>query len=291
MSETSMRRGAVLIVLMVLPLAPEVALAWGDNGHRIVAQGAEDALSADTRRALGEITGTRSLAMIATWPDFVKADAAWGFASHWHYVTVEDDRTLDEVLRRSALTLEPDNVVEAIGYFTAILDGDEQRRRNFQKLLDDNRAAPLDGSLDLTALALLVHFVGDVHQPLHVGRGNDRGGNSIAVNFFGEIRKLHSVWDSAIIEHQRLSFTEFTHFLQAELAGQADPGDGDARVWAQESMDYRQQLYEIWGRTSRDNYLPEIGYDYIFDHIGTIKRRLSLGGLRLAGVLNSIYDQ
>ena len=130
--------------------------------------------------------------------------------------------------------------------------------------------------------------VGD--QPLHVGRGNDRGGNNIRVNFFGEIRKLHSVWDDGIIEHQKLSFSEMTRFLQLELAGKVEVGDGGVESWAQESMDYRGQLYEIWGRTSRDNYLPELGWVYVYDHLGTVKRRLYLAGLRLAGVLNSIYD-
>ncbi|MFQ5349499.1 MAG: S1/P1 nuclease [Thermoanaerobaculia bacterium] len=290
MSELLTARHTVVLALATALLTPPMAHAWGDNGHRIVGQGADNTLSEDARHAVRAISGNRTLAMLATWPDFARSDKAWGFVSAWHYVTVEDDETLGVVLERSALTLEPDNVVEAIDYFARILDGDAERRQNFQELMNSNRAAPLGGSLDLTALSLLAHFIGDVHQPLHVGRGNDRGGNSIAVNFFGEVKKLHSVWDSAIIEHQRLSFSEFSRFLEAELGGQIDPGDGGPQSWAQESREYRHGLYEIWGRTSRDNYLPEIGYDYIFTHLGTIQRRLYLGGQRLGGLLNELFD-
>ena len=69
----------------------------------------------------------------------------------------------------------------------------------------------------MTALALLVHLVGDVHQPLHVGRGPDRGGNSIDVYWFGEPVVLHEVWDEGLIEKEALSFTEFAVFLVQDL--------------------------------------------------------------------------
>ena len=290
MSETAKRTGTVVLALAALLLAPRLLPAWGANGHRIVGQGAQDALSDEARHALREIAGAKSLALLANWPDFIRAEPGWKFAQDWHYMTVEDGQALAKVLEMSGRTLEPDNLIEAIGYFAAILDGDADRRRNFEELMRSKGVTPREGSVELTALCFLVHFVGDLHQPLHVGRGGDHGGNSIAVNFFGEIQKLHSVWDSGMIEREGLSYSEFARFLEAELAGEVDPGDGGPEDWARESIDYRLQLYEIWGRTSRDNYLPELGYDYVYEHIGTVKRRLYLGGLRLAGLLNSIFD-
>jgi hypothetical protein len=290
MSETAKRKYVITVLLAALLLAPQALRAWGDKGHRISGLVAQEALSEEARRAVREIAGTRTLEMLATWPDFARADPAWDFASRWHYVSVADDGTLDEVLAAAAPSLEPDNLIEATGYFRAILAGDVERRRNFEELLSANDAKPREGSIELTALCFLAHFVGDLHQPLHVGRAGDHGGNSIAVNFFGEIKKLHSVWDSGIIDSQNLSFTEFTRFLDAELAGEVEAGDGDFQSWAQESRDYRPRLYEIWGRTSRDNYLPDLGYRYVYDHIGAVKRRLYVGGLRLARTLNSIYE-
>ena len=283
------RTAAALTVLAALLLLPATALAWGDTGHRITGQVAEEALSEDARRAVREIAGARTLAMLSTWPDFIRSDRNWGFVSSWHYINVDDDATLDEVMAEAARTPEPDNIVEAIGYLRAILAGDAERRRHFEGLMSEAGVEPREGSVELTALCFLVHFVGDLHQPLHVGRSDDRGGNSIAVNFFDEIKKLHSVWDSGIIDSQGLSFTEFADFLDAELAGKVQAGDGGVEAWAGESRAYLSKLYEIWGRTSLDNYLPELGYRYVYDHIGTIKRRLYLAGLRLAGMLNEIY--
>ena len=284
------RTAASLALLAALPLVPRAAFAWGDTGHRITGQIAEQALSDDARRAVRGIAGSRTLAMLGTWPDFVRSNPDWDFVSTWHYVNVEDDATLEEVMTAAARTPEPDNIVEAIGYFRAILAGDEERRRHFEGLMSANGVEPREGSVELTALCFLTHFVGDLHQPLHVGRADDRGGNSVTVNFFGEIRRLHSVWDSGLIERQGLSFTEFATFLDAELAGEVQAGDGGVEAWARESREYRSRLYQIWGRTSRENYLAELGYRYVYDHIGTVKRRLYQAGLRLAAMLNGIYE-
>lgn len=290
MSTTAQTRRNWGLLLAALLLAPATALGWGDTGHRISGLVAQDALSAEARQAVRRIAGERTLQMLATWPDFARSDPAWDFVSSWHYVNVDDDQTLDEVLAAAARSPEPDNILEAIDYFVAILAGDAAARESFTNLMAAKGAAPREGSLDLTALCFLAHFVTDLHQPLHAGRAGDRGGNSIAVNFFGEIEKLHTVWDTGLIERQGLSFTEFKAFLDAELAGRVQAGDGGPREWAQESIDYRVRLYDIWRSTDRDNLLPELGYRYVYDHIGTVKRRLYLGGLRLAGMLNSIYD-
>ena len=281
---------ALAAVALALLLAPRLAAAWGDNGHRVVGRIAEERLSDEARREVGEIAGSLSLAMLATWPDFIRAEPAWEFASRWHWVTVEDGQTVDEVLARSSATLEPDNLIEAIEYLTAILAGDLERRRNFEQLMQAEGAEPFRGSLELTALAYLVHSVGDLHQPLHVGRGGDRGGNQIRVNWFGDVVKLHWLWDHGFIEHMDLSYTELVDVLERELGGAVEPGEGSVRDWAQESYDYRGELYEIWSRTSRENYLPDLSWDYNYRHSGTVKRRLYLAGLRLAGLLDSIFE-
>ena len=290
MSRRPTTRLLLTVALAALLLAPSIALGWGDTGHRISGRIAQQALSDEARRVVREMAGAQTLAMLATWPDFVRSDPAWNFASTWHYINVADDQSLDDVLEASARDPRPNNVLEAIEYLRAILAGDAERRRDFEELMAANGASPREGSVELTALCLLAHFVTDLHQPLHAGRANDRGGNSVVVNFFGEIEKLHSVWDRGLIKSQGLSYTEFTDFLQAELAGRVEAGTGGPREWAQESRDYRVGIYQIWQRTDRDNYLPELGYRYVYDHIGTVKRRLYLGGLRLAAMLNSIYE-
>ena len=272
-------------------LAAQPVRAWGANGHRITAEIAESRLTPATRAALDEIIGTRKLAQVANWADFVKAESAWDFARHWHYVTVEDERRLAGVLERADETMAPDNVVEGVEFLSGVLRSDEAKTEHLTALLEQEGAGALDGSIDATAVAFIVHLVGDLHQPLHVGRGGDRGGNQITVNWFGEQMRLHAVWDSGLIDQESLSYTEFTAFIEQEFEDRAvDWSGGGTADWAAESRELRHDVYEIWDSTDRTNHLPNLGWQYSHDHIGTVKQRLFQGGVRLATLLNSIFD-
>ncbi len=284
--------------LLTLLFVPQAALAWGSDGHRIVARLGEDRLSPATKKWVESIAGKLPLALLATWPDYIRSETGWDFAQPWHFLTVEDGQELEQAVERPSspgnardpvLRAMPDNVVEAIEYFAAILRGEKAPADNFTALMLRNGVEPYRGSLELTALTFLVHFVGDVHQPLHVGRGGDRGGNSVRVNFFDEVSNLHSAWDSGLIDKENLDFVDFVRFLEAELAGDEKAASETRPLeWARESRDYRGQVYEIYGRTSQTNYLPDLSYNYAHDQIALVKRRLYSGGLRLAALLDSI---
>jgi hypothetical protein len=281
---------------------PANALAWGANGHRITGEIAQRHLSLGATQALSDLAGRKSLALLSTWADFIRSTPAWDCAVPWHYVNIGDTQDFKQGLKRPNSTNRtcaglvdrldlPKNLISAIDYFTAIVAGDESKSSGFAEFLEETGAAPYDGSLRLTALAFLVHFVGDLHQPLHVGRADDRGGNSITTNWFDEIKNLHSIWDSGLIDSERLSYTEFVDFLEQELGGTEDSAPGsEVADWARESFDYRAHLYEIWGRTDRDNYLPDLSYSYAAEHIGMVKERLYWGGRRLAELLESILE-
>lgn len=280
----------VSIVVCLLAL-PQAASAWSDKGHRITAQVAENTLTPKTRQALDAFIGTRQLAQLATWPDYIRSGTGWGFASTWHWITVEDERQLSGVLERSAETVLPDNVVEATNFLTAVLRGEEAETEAFAALMAENGAEPLAGSVKATALAFITHFIGDMHQPMHVGRGGDRGGNSITVNWFDEQMNLHALWDRGLIDRESLSYTEFTAFLEQEFAARAAAwSGGEPADWAAESRALRYEVYEIWQRTDRENHLPDLGFQYSHDHIGTVKQRLFQGGVRLGALLNEIFD-
>ena len=149
----------------------------------------------------------------------------------------------------------------------------------FERVLADRSAPRLERA---QALKWLAHLVGDLHQPLHVGRGDDRGGNDVLVLWFDEPTNLHDVWDSRMIDHSRLSFSEL-----AELIGPARPEEvrvwqasGPAE-WARESQDLRGAAYALGDR--------KLSYLYMYDHWPTIRRRLQQAGVRLSGVLNRIF--
>jgi hypothetical protein len=133
------------------------------------------------------------------------------------------------------------------------------------------------------ALKCLVHLVGDIHQPLHVGNGLDRGGNSVDVEFFWSSSNLHRVWDIGLIEEEKYSYTEYVEWINHPTKEQVSAWQSSTVMdWVKESMDCREQVYD----------LPEnkkINYRYVYDNQELLNRRLLQAGVRLAGVLNKIY--
>ncbi len=134
-------------------------------------------------------------------------------------------------------------------------------------------------------LRLLIHFVGDVHQPMHIGRRQDLGGNRVRVNWFNTPTNLHAVWDESLVNFQQLSYTEYTRAinftsLQQRQTWQKQP----MSEWIVESYAIAQDLYSEITRPDQ-----RLSYEYNFRHIATVNDRLLKGGVRLAGLLNSIF--
>jgi len=124
-----------------------------------------------------------------------------------------------------------------------------------------------------------------------VGRGGDRGGNSITVEWFDELTKLHSLWDSGLLDNEGLSYSEQVEFLEQEFAGQpvVEYGVG-AKTWAQESVDHRDEVYDIVNQRNPEANLSSLSYDYAARRNELLKKRLYAGGIRLAQLLNSVFD-
>jgi hypothetical protein len=134
-------------------------------------------------------------------------------------------------------------------------------------------------------LKLLIHFIGDIHQPLHVGRHTDLGGNKIKVLWFSTSTNLHAVWDDQLINFQQLSYTEYTnaiHYSTAKqrLAWQKQP----ISEWVIESYQIAEQLYSEINQPDQ-----KLSYRYNYDHIQILNERLLKAGIRLAGLLNELF--
>lgn len=258
----------VLLALALLAV-PAVAWGWGQNGHRVVGEIAERHLSDHARRQIAVILDGDGLAEASTWPDDVRSDPAFDQAGPWHYVSIDDHETLATTARAAE-----GDVLEAMQRFEAVLR---------------DPAAPKERKAE--ALRFLVHFVGDVHQPLHVGRRDDRGGNSIRVRWFREDRNLHSVWDEGLVESQRLSFSEMTRFIdqatpQQIAAWQADPYE----EWVRESFCLRPLVYGFGSEAPADpGGVPDLRYAYVFHKTPVVEERLLQAGIRLAGRLDAIF--
>ena len=137
--------------------------------------------------------------------------------------------------------------------------------------------------IEVRVLKFLVHLIGDLHQPLHVGNGTDRGGNDYKVTWFGEETNLHRVWDSHLIELQKLSYKEYSNYLLLDIDYrdirklQAD----SLMVIVYESQVVREQCYKISNKNLR--------WEYFYINKDLLEKRLLEGGMRLSGILNRVY--
>jgi len=256
-------------VISVLSAAP--AHAWGQNGHRIVGELAAMHITDTTRDALVPLLDGESLPQIATWADEMRSapEKFWQKkSSRWHYINfAEDDAkpAYDAHAHHNKETVA--DILEGIEYSISVLKNEKASLAEKQ-----------------FALRFLVHLVGDSHQPFHAGRSEDRGGNRISVTFFGQDTNLHSLWDTKLIENENLSYTEFAKFVdtsnQALIPDYLASSPSD---WLIESNNIANSLY-------KENE-TNVSYSYIYKNLPIVKTRLQQGGIRLAGLLNSLFDK
>lgn len=280
------------ILLILLSGTSFSSARWGANGHRIVAKICYDHLSDTARAAVDEALGDNYLEQVANWPDFIKSERGWSFSYEWHYMTVQPDQTVAEYLEQTGKDPKINHVMEGIDLMVAILQGDEAALSTLEELMDKNKVSHLAGNPKATALAFLIHFIGDIHQPLHVGKNKDQGGNKIEVLYFRDRYNLHSVWDSQIIEHEKLSFTEFSAFVEKHTHKKKAEWENDPVIeWAQESIELREKIYNtLYDYTDRESGLPSFSWNYQHDFLPLVEERLGAAGYRAAAMLNKIFD-
>ena len=252
------------LLLLALLLVATPAAAWGPTGHRITGALADEYLSPRARAGLMEVLGTESLEEASTWPDHMRSAPGtfWRVtASPWHYVTVPDGRRW-----RDQPPPAQGDALTALNRFAATLR--------------DPKAPLAERQL---ALRFAIHIVGDLAQPLHVGRPGDRGGNDVKVRFFGRDTNLHAVWDSDLIDHERLSFSEWAGRLNRRLTPEelrlwSSP---DPEQWVDDGVAIRGALYPE---------TPDLSWEYVFIQRQRLDEQLAKGGLRLAAWLNRLFD-
>ncbi|WP_194775073.1 S1/P1 nuclease [Pararhodonellum marinum] len=248
--------------LLLLTALSFHSFGWGQNGHRVVGQLAEWHLKKKVLRKVNQVLDRESLAMVSVWMDEIRSETAYDYTNTWHWVTIPDGEKYDESIQ------EPTG-----NAYDALL-----------KIIGALKTGGLTPKEEAEYLKMLVHLVGDLHQPLHVGRGDDKGGNDIRVNYFGQETNLHSVWDTRIIESQNLSFTELAKHLNTKVtpAKVNELQSADPSKWLDEAMACRPMVYDI----PEDN---RISYSYNYQYYPIIEERLLAAGIRLAGILNEIY--
>lgn len=283
----------VVATLLLLTL-PTSAFAWGSTGHRVVAEIAQRHLTPAAKKKVSQLLDGRTLADVANWPDELRSDPRFDKYRPLHFATVKDGLTS----YRDAEKAPCGDVVVAIDAFTAFLRTGSRQSLYTVKALSDKtdgtgkdacnpqETEPLTRAM---ALSFLVHLMGDLHQPLHVG-GTDLGGNLVKVNWMKRWEtNLHSTWDDEMVDYERLDYKEYARFL--DRASKADAKrwlTGDIISFADEAVALRSKLY-VFPDDSENPEIHLISYKYVGAQRDRMREQLLKGGLRLARVVNSVF--
>jgi len=258
---------ALLIIISVCLLLPQRSAAWGMEGHRITGQIADSYLTPKAKKAIHAILGDTSIAIASNWADFIKSDSTLHYLDSWHYINLEDNLSYDAMK----------------AYLNKDTSTDAYTKLNFLATQLKNKKLPLDSQRFY--LRMLIHIAEDLHQPMHVSREEDLGGNKIKLLWFGEHTNLHSVWDEKLISYQQLSYTEYTDVINHPTKQQITEWQQQPiSQWLYDSYVIAQQLY---GEIKEPD--QKLSYLYNFDHVATLNQQLLKGGVQLAGLLNSIF--
>ena len=251
----------ISIFFVTTPNADE-SVFWGQNGHRVTGEIATQYLTKSAKRKIDKLLKGQSLAFVSTFADEIKSDRKYREFSAWHYVNMG----LEESYEAAEKNPKGD-LVTAIAKCISVLKDPNSKESD-----------------KVFYLKMLVHFVGDLHQPMHIGQKEDRGGNRIKVEWFGQGTNLHSVWDTKMIEAWNMSYIELANNAKDLSKNQLKAMQkGSVEDWVNEVHEITKELY------SSVKEGENLRYRYSYDHFGTVRNQLQRGGVRLAKILNDIY--
>jgi len=253
----------VLLSLFFIQMAQGNELEWSKTGHRTVGEVAQQHIKTRTKKALNKLLQGQSLALISTFADDIKADRKYANFDPWHYVNYPSDKKYTDVTPS-----KNGDVVNGIEKCIEII-------KDSNSLQEDK----------VFYLKMLVHLIGDLHQPMHVGRLEDKGGNDIQLQWFGRGTNLHKLWDSNMINQYGMSYTELANNMTVLSKKQIEYiQKGDVYDWVEESQELANEIYD--SVEAGEN----LGYAYSYKYWGTVAQQLHKGGLRLAKVLDDLFS-
>ena len=251
-----------LAFLMIFSTVEAKSPDWGATGHRTVGQIADKYLKGKTKRKIAELLDGQSLAMVSTFGDDIKSDKRYAEFYTWHYINMPFDVDYQDSEKN------PDG---------DLVSGIEK----CQFVILDENSSEAD---KIFYLKLLVHLVGDLHQPMHVGRKEDKGGNTVQVQWFGNGTNLHSVWDSKMINQFGMSYTELAaNAAEVTKDEVKEIQSGTLEDWVNDTHKFSVVVYET--ATKGEN----LSYEYMYQNFGLTQSQLQKGGIRLAKLLNDLF--
>lgn len=252
-----MKNLSIVLLLVITFFTSTKSFAWGRQGHSIVAQVAFHHLDETTKKTVLKYLDGMTIEQAANWMDEQRGDHNYDFMKPFHYVNFE----------KGSIVNEPsgDNIIKTLN----------------AALKDLDHINTLSNKEVQTRLFYLFHLIGDLHQPLHVGYGADKGGNTVQVSFFGKGTNLHSVWDTNIIEHKKTTLEDCLKAGKFTAAELTQIQKIDVISWSRESRAFLDQIYNVQNNKIEDAYI-EANYK-------TIELQINKAGIRLTAVLEHYF--
>lgn len=252
-----------ILLLLTISFTSVTMWAWGPKGHDVVAEIASRHISKKTAAKIDKILDGKTMVYYSSWMDGIKGLPAYKHTYSWHFLNVDPGLT----------------------YETAPLDSRGDVYSKTVAIIDTLKAGGLSHEKEKDLLRFLIHMVGDIHCPMHVGYARDLGGNRVQVMWFDTPTNLHSVWDSKLIESVH-------NWSYGEWADNIDINDkekissitaGDVAMWRDDVLSRVGRCYDAVPQDGR------MGYPYINAFTEDVEYMLLVAGLRLSKILDDIY--
>lgn len=252
-------------ILSVLCIVSIILISWGFKGHKTVASIADRHLTPEAKAVVKELLGNESIQDVSTWADEARNQPEYKTTGNWHFINLPLGLSKSE-FKDSVKNLKAENLYQA--YHTMIAEINDPNLSKAKKTV---------------ALKFIIHLIGDAHQPMHISRAEDKGGNTIQVQFMGKGTNLHTLWDSKLIDYQNLAVEE--------MAGSDSVSRRQIRKWQRaKPMQWIYESYQISSQIYASAPTGSIlGEEYYKANIGIVNQRMEMAGIRLAGVLNKLF--
>ena len=250
----------VVLILIYMPIG--ASNNWGQTGHRVVGEICEEYLKPRTKRKIAKLLKKKSLAFVSTFADEIKSDSLYDRFYTWHYINMPFSTNYESSEKNPS-----GDLVSGIDYC--------------KKIIADKNASDED---KIFYLKMLVHLIGDLHQPMHIGLVEDRGGNDFKVQWHYNDTNLHRVWDSEMINEFDMGYLELARNKDALGKDQIQQiQEGTVVDWVNETQQITKKIYaEV---KPGDN----LRYRYSYQNFTIVRDQLQIAGIRLAKVLNDLF--
>lgn len=252
----------IVFSILLVPFFCSAEDDWGQNGHRAVAEIAFQYLDEDVKQKIIHLLKGESLALASTYADEIKSDKKYDAYKIWHYVNMPLNRNYEKAEKN-----EEGDIVVGI-------------QKSIQVLQNETSTT----EAKIFHLKMLIHLIGDLHQPFHIGLKEDRGGNGFKVFWFGEQTNIHKLWDTQLIESYKMSYSELATnkfpFSENEVTEFKKKG----------LMDWLADTHKLTGdvyASAQPN--GNLSYAYTYKWFPVLRQQLHKAGIHLATQLNEIF--